>query len=119
MKRLLLGLAIASAFSFGMQPSIQSAEAKSFGEIIDSAVNAVSPNRYGAYGYGGYGVSPYYVNYSNSYNPYYGGGAYYNPYAGSNTYYGNVYGGYPYGYNNYNYNYGTRSNWTDLLRYIF
>jgi hypothetical protein len=112
MKRLMLGLVVATALSFGMLPTTQSADAKSFGEIVDSALNAISPNRYnynyGNYGYGGYGVNPYYVNYSNQYTPYYGGyGSYVNPYVNTSPYYGNYY------------NTNTGSRWTDLLRYIF
>jgi hypothetical protein len=111
MKRLLLGLVVASTFTFGMLPSTtQPAEAKSFGEIVDSALNAISPNRYnynyGNWGYGGYGVNPYYVNYSNQYTPYYGGyGSYVNPYVN------------PYG--NYYTNTNSGSLWGNVLRYLF
>jgi hypothetical protein len=117
MKRLMLGLVVASALSFGMLPGIQQAEAKSFGEIVDSALNAISPNRYnynyGNWGYGNAGVNPYYVNYSNQYTPYYGGyssyvnpyvSPYVNPYVNTSPYYTNT---------------NTGSSWTNLLRYLF
>jgi hypothetical protein len=106
MRRISLGIAaliVVSALQLG---GGQSAEAKSFGSIVDSALNAVTGNQYG--GYYGYGYNPNYgynLGYS---NPYFGNTSYVNPYVNpyANTYvnpYVNPYAGYNQGYFNQGY----------------
>jgi hypothetical protein len=119
MKRLLLGLVVASTLAFGFQPMTQQAEAKSLGAIVNSALNAVGGRSYSGYGYpyyGGYGGYSGYGGYG-GYGSYYGGypynynvnySPYVNPYYGGNPYYG---------YSN-PYNVNTGSTWMNLLQYL-
>jgi hypothetical protein len=96
MKRLSISLAVAAVMLSAAFIPAQPVEAKSIGQMLESAVNSIrrqnNPYGYNQYGYGttnpyGYGTNPYYGN------PYG-----YNPYA--NNAYSNQYG---YGYNPYGY----------------